>query len=59
MLKRASRLFYVAGVFALVAAVIVISTGGFLPRERFRAGFYFFWAAVMFAFGYRSQQKGR
>lgn len=56
-MKRTSSLYYVAGALALMAALIVIFTGGFLPRERFRAGFYFFWAAVMFAFGYRRQQK--
>lgn len=56
-MNRTSIMYYAAGALALIAALIVVFTGGFLEHERFRAGFYIFWAAIMFAFGYRRQQR--
>lgn len=56
-MKRKALLYYIAGALALAAALIVIFTDGFLPGERFRASFYVFWAAVMFALGYRRQHE--
>jgi hypothetical protein len=58
-LARTGTLYLVAGALAALAALAVVLTGGFLEREYARAGFYAFWALVMFALGYRARQKAR
>ena len=55
--RRASFLYFLAGALALVAASVIVVTDGFLPDERFRAGVYILWAAVMFALGLRSGRR--
>ena len=58
-LSRTGSLYYVAGALAAVAALAVVVSGGFLPREYARAGLYAFWSLIMFALGYRARQRGR
>src|SRR5687767_4116809 len=45
VLKHASTLYFIAGALALLASLFMIFSDGFVPQERFKAGFYFFWAA--------------
>ncbi len=52
-------LYYVAGALAMVAALAVVVSGGFLAGGYTRAGLYAFWSMVMFALGYRARQKAR
>ncbi|MDQ3516084.1 MAG: hypothetical protein M3403_04845 [Gemmatimonadota bacterium] len=58
-LSRTGLLYYVAGALAMVAALAVVLSGGFLAGEYTRAGLYAFWSMVMFALGYRARQKAR
>jgi len=58
-LSRTGLLYYVASALAAVAALAVVFSGGFLPREYARAGLYAFWSMVMFTLGYRARQKAR
>lgn len=55
--KRTSFLYFLAGSLALVAALVIIFTGGFAADERFRASVYVLWAAIMFALGLRNRRK--
>jgi hypothetical protein len=56
-MSRTGLLYYVAGGLAALAALAVVFSGEFLPREYARAGFYAFWSLIMFALGYRARQK--
>ena len=58
-MSRTGSLYYVAGALAALAALVVVFTGGFVAREFARAGFYAFWAVVMFTLGHRARHKAR
>ena len=58
-MSRTGSLYYVAGALAALAAAVVIVDDGFQAGEYGRAALYAFWAAVMFALGYRARQRSR
>ena len=56
-MSRKGMLYNVAGGLAALAALAVVLSNDFLPREYARAAMYAFWAVVMFTLGYRARQK--